>query len=61
MLERDHLPSLFFLPSTKDFVEGVERIISASSANDVATNPQYNKVVLKRVVKEFDGKDMRKT
>lgn len=45
----------------QDFVEGAERIIATSSANDVPTNPQYSKVVLKRVVKEHDAKDMRKT
>ncbi|TFK77261.1 hypothetical protein BDN72DRAFT_784249 [Pluteus cervinus] len=43
-----------------DYFEGVERIIKAGSPNDVAANSNYNKSALKKVVKEYNPKDVRK-
>ncbi|EJU00131.1 hypothetical protein DACRYDRAFT_101160 [Dacryopinax primogenitus] len=42
------------------FFDGVEKTLQVSSPQDVLTNSAFNKSSLKRVVKDFDAKDMRK-
>ncbi|KAF7301154.1 Sec3-PIP2-bind domain-containing protein [Mycena indigotica] len=43
-----------------DYFEGVERLLKTTAPSEVATNPNYNKSALKKVVKEFNAKDVRK-
>ncbi|KAK7059116.1 hypothetical protein VNI00_001741 [Paramarasmius palmivorus] len=43
-----------------DFFEGVERLLKSSSASEVSTNSSYSKSALKKVVKEYNAKDVRK-
>ncbi|KAI6108443.1 exocyst complex component Sec3-domain-containing protein [Pisolithus croceorrhizus] len=46
--------------SAFDFFEGVERLLKTTAPSEVQKNSSYNKSALKRVLKEFDGKDVRK-
>ncbi|KAG9013462.1 hypothetical protein FRB94_002536 [Tulasnella sp. JGI-2019a] len=43
-----------------DFFDGVDRILQTSPASDVAANGSFNKSSLKRVIKEFNSKDIKK-
>nr|GAT61106.1 predicted protein [Mycena chlorophos] len=43
-----------------DYFEGVERLLKTTAPTEVATNANYNKSALKKVVKEFNAKDVRK-
>ncbi|KAI6153692.1 exocyst complex component Sec3-domain-containing protein [Pisolithus tinctorius] len=43
-----------------DFFEGVERLLKTTAPSEVQKNSSYNKPALKRVLKEYDGKDVRK-
>lgn len=46
--------------SQQEFFEGVERLLKTTAPSEVQKNGNYNKSALKKVVKEFDGKDVRK-
>ncbi|KAI6119811.1 exocyst complex component Sec3-domain-containing protein [Pisolithus croceorrhizus] len=48
------------LIASSDFFEGVERLLKTTAPSEVQKNSSYNKSALKRVLKEFDGKDVRK-
>ncbi|KAF8498012.1 exocyst complex component Sec3-domain-containing protein [Gautieria morchelliformis] len=43
-----------------DYFDGVERLLKSSSPSGVSSNSSYNKSSLKRVVKEYNAKDMRR-
>ncbi|KAL0578603.1 hypothetical protein V5O48_003394 [Marasmius crinis-equi] len=43
-----------------DFFEGVERLLKNSAPSEVSTNSSYNRSALKKVVKEYNAKDIRK-
>ncbi|KIY45788.1 hypothetical protein FISHEDRAFT_48677 [Fistulina hepatica ATCC 64428] len=43
-----------------DYFEGVERLLKSISPPDVANNGSYNRSALKKVVKEYNVKDVRK-
>ncbi|KAJ7099628.1 exocyst complex component Sec3-domain-containing protein [Mycena crocata] len=43
-----------------DYFEGVERLLKTTAPSEVSTNPSYNKSALKKVVKEYNTKDIRK-
>ncbi|KAJ7102098.1 exocyst complex component sec3 subunit [Mycena belliarum] len=43
-----------------DYFEGVERLLKTTAPSEVATNASYNKTALKKVVKEYNAKDIRK-
>ncbi|KAJ7275209.1 exocyst complex component sec3 subunit [Mycena haematopus] len=43
-----------------DYFEGVERLLKTTAPSEVSTNPSYNKSALKKVVKEYNAKDIRK-
>ncbi|KAI3622586.1 exocyst protein [Moniliophthora roreri] len=43
-----------------DFFEGVERLLKNSPASEVSTNSSYSKSALKKAVKEYNAKDVRK-
>ncbi|PFH54821.1 hypothetical protein AMATHDRAFT_353 [Amanita thiersii Skay4041] len=43
-----------------DFFDGVERLLKNTTPNDIANNATYNKGALKKVLKEFTSKDVRK-
>ncbi|KAG8862976.1 hypothetical protein FRB96_000396 [Tulasnella sp. 330] len=43
-----------------DFFDGVDRMLQTSAASDVAASGSFNKSALKRVVKEFNSKDIKK-
>ncbi|KAL4069753.1 exocyst complex component Sec3-domain-containing protein [Scleroderma yunnanense] len=49
-------------PFTKllDFFDGLERLLKTTAPSEVQKNNSYSKSALKRVLKEFDGKDVRK-
>ncbi|KAF5375148.1 hypothetical protein D9758_000450 [Tetrapyrgos nigripes] len=43
-----------------DFFEGVERLLKTTAASEIASNANYNRSALKKVVKEYNAKDVRK-
>ncbi|KAJ7630772.1 exocyst complex component sec3 subunit [Roridomyces roridus] len=43
-----------------DYFEGVERLLKTTAPSEVSTNANYNKSALKKVVKEYNAKDVRK-
>ncbi|KAJ7169718.1 exocyst complex component sec3 subunit [Mycena filopes] len=43
-----------------DYFEGVERLLKTTAPSEVSTNANYNKSALKKVVKEYNAKDIRK-
>jgi hypothetical protein len=44
----------------KDYFEGVERLLKTTAPTEVASNSSYNKSALKKTVKEYNSKDVRK-
>src|ERR1700733_658798 len=46
--------------SLQDYFEGVERLLKTTAPTEVVSNNSYNKSSLKKVVKEFTAKDVRK-
>jgi predicted outer membrane protein len=48
------------MPSTQDYFDGIERLLTTTAPTEVSKNSNYNRSSLKKVVKEFDGKDIRK-
>jgi hypothetical protein len=44
----------------KDYFDGVERLLTTTAPTEVSKNNSYNRSQLKKVTKEFDGKDVRK-
>ncbi|KAF8846217.1 hypothetical protein BDN67DRAFT_960913 [Paxillus ammoniavirescens] len=43
-----------------EFFDGLERLLQTTAPSEVQKNSNYNKSSLKKVLKEFDGKDVRK-
>ncbi|EJD03708.1 uncharacterized protein FOMMEDRAFT_82797 [Fomitiporia mediterranea MF3/22] len=43
-----------------DFFDGVDRLLKTTAPTEVSKNSSYNRSALKRVVKEYDSKDIRK-
>jgi len=43
-----------------EFFDGLERLLKTTAPSEVQKNTNYNKSSLKKVLKEFDGKDVRK-
>ncbi|KAF8140415.1 exocyst complex component Sec3-domain-containing protein [Boletus edulis] len=43
-----------------EFFEGLERLLKTTAPSEVQKNSHYSKSSLKKVLKEFDGKDVRK-
>ncbi|THV06009.1 exocyst complex component sec3 subunit [Dendrothele bispora CBS 962.96] len=43
-----------------DFFEGVERLLKTTAASEVSSNSNYNRSALKKVIKEYNAKDVRK-
>ncbi|KAJ6509372.1 exocyst complex component Sec3-domain-containing protein [Mycena vitilis] len=43
-----------------DYFEGIERLLKTTAPSEVSTNASYNKSALKKVVKEYNAKDIRK-
>jgi len=43
-----------------DYFEGVERLLKTTAPSEISTNNNYNRSALKKVVKEFNAKDIRK-
>lgn len=44
----------------QEFFEGLERLLKTTAPSEVQKNTNYSKSSLKKVLKEFDGKDVRK-
>jgi hypothetical protein len=44
----------------QDFFEGVEQLLKTTAPTEVSKNSNFNKSTLKKVVKEFNAKDVRK-
>lgn len=44
----------------QEFFEGVERLLKTTAPSEVQKNSNYSKSSLKKVLKDFDGKDVRK-
>ena len=44
----------------KDYFDGVERLLKTTAPTEVANNSSYSRSALKRVIKEYDSKDIRK-
>jgi hypothetical protein len=45
---------------SKDYFEGVERLLKTTAPTEVFKNSNFSKSALKKVIKEFNGKDIRK-
>ncbi|KZT30718.1 hypothetical protein NEOLEDRAFT_1126325 [Neolentinus lepideus HHB14362 ss-1] len=43
-----------------DYFEGVERLLRTTAPTEVSNNGSYNKSALKKIVKDYNAKDMRK-
>lgn len=43
-----------------DYFEGIERLLQTTAPTEVSNNSSYNKSALKKVVKDYNAKDMRK-
>ncbi|KAJ3771437.1 exocyst complex component Sec3-domain-containing protein [Lentinula raphanica] len=43
-----------------DYFEGVERLLKTTAPSEISTNSNYNRSSLKKVVKEYNAKDIRK-
>ncbi|KAH8099365.1 exocyst complex component Sec3-domain-containing protein [Cristinia sonorae] len=43
-----------------DYFEGVERLLKTTAPSEISSNSTYSKTALKKVVKEFTAKDVRK-
>ncbi|KAH7885936.1 exocyst complex component Sec3-domain-containing protein [Phlebopus sp. FC_14] len=43
-----------------EFFDGLERLLKTTAPSEVQKNSSYNKSSLKKILKEFDGKDTRK-
>ncbi|EGN91691.1 hypothetical protein SERLA73DRAFT_67000 [Serpula lacrymans var. lacrymans S7.3] len=43
-----------------DYLDGLERLLLTTAPTEVSKNSSYSKSSLKKVIKEFDGKDVRK-
>lgn len=52
--------SIHNLTNDQDYFEGVERLLKSTAPTEVSTNSSYNKAALKKVVKEYNVKDIRK-
>jgi hypothetical protein len=46
--------------ASQEFFDGLERLLKTTAPSEVQKNTNYNKSSLKKVLKEFDGKDVRK-
>lgn len=44
----------------QDYFDGVERLLKTTAPTEVSSNSNYNKSALKKAVKEFNAKDVRK-
>lgn len=44
----------------QEFFEGVERLLKTTAPSEVQKNSSYSKSSLKKALKDFDGKDVRK-
>lgn len=46
--------------SSQDYFEGVERLLKTTAPTEISSNNIYNKSALRKVVKEYSAKDLRK-
>lgn len=44
----------------QDYFEGVERLLKTTAPTEIPNNSSYSKSALKKVIKEFTAKDLRK-
>lgn len=44
----------------QEFFEGIERLLKTKSANEIINIPSYNKQALRKILKEYNSKDIRK-
>jgi exocyst complex component 1 len=44
----------------QDYFDGVEQVLRTTAPSEVSSNSNYSRSALKKVVKEFDSKDVRK-
>ena len=44
----------------KDYFEGVERLLKTTAPTEISSNSSYSKTALRKVVKEFTTKDVKK-
>lgn len=44
----------------QDYFEGIERLLQTTAPTEIANNSSYGKSALKKVVKEYSNKDVRK-
>ncbi len=44
----------------QEYFEGVERLLKTTAPSEVSSNSSYSKSALKKVVKEYNAKDIRK-
>lgn len=45
---------------SQEYFEGVERVLKTTAPSEVSSNSSYSKSALKKVVKEYSAKDIRK-
>ena len=46
--------------SHQEYFEGVERLLKTTAPSEISSNSSYSKSSLKKVVKEYNSKDIRK-
>lgn len=51
---------VIFSDETQDFFDGIEKQLRTTPANEVSLHGSYSKSTLKKVLKDFSAKDMRK-
>jgi exocyst complex component 1 len=45
---------------SQDYLDGLEQLLKTTAPSEVSRNSSYNRSALKKVVKEYDAKDVRK-
>jgi hypothetical protein len=44
----------------QDYFDGVERLMQTTAPSQISNNSNYNKSALRKVLKEYDGKDVKR-
>ncbi len=54
------LPIDMVLTPTQDYFDGVDRLLQTTAPSQISNNSNYNKAALRKVLKEYDGKDIKR-
>lgn len=59
-IDQLQVPIINLICRWQDYFEGVERLLKTTAPTEVQNNSTYSKSALKKVVKEYNAKDVRK-